>query len=165
MPIIRIETQIKSTLEICFDLSRSIDLHKISTAQSKEEAIAGRTSGLIELGETVTWEANHLGIRQQLTSAITKMNAPKHFRDEQLKGIFTFFKHDHYFEKKDDIVMMTDIFDYSSPFGILGKIVDRLFLEKYMTRLLVDRNNVIKDFAESDKWKQIPLLNFNKYDY
>lgn len=165
MPVIQLETTIKANINLCFDLSRSIDLHKISTAQSEEEAVAGRTSGLIELGETVTWKANHLGIRQQLTSIITKMDAPKHFRDEQLKGIFTHFIHDHYFEQKDDIVIMNDIFSYSSPLGLLGKIADHLFLENYMKRLLVERNKVIKDFAESDKWKKVPQLDLKIYDY
>ena len=56
MPKIEITTAIKAPLEICFDLARSIDLHKISTAKSKEQAIAGVTSGLIGMNETVTWQ-------------------------------------------------------------------------------------------------------------
>ncbi len=76
MPKIQLETDIQSTLEICFDLARSIDLHKISTRHTKEEAIAGRTVGLIVLGEFVTWQATHFGIRQQLTSKITAMERP-----------------------------------------------------------------------------------------
>ena len=66
MPKIEITTEINSTLEICFDLARSIDLHKISTAKTNEEAISGRTTGLIELNESVTWEATHFGIKQKI---------------------------------------------------------------------------------------------------
>ncbi|EAR12565.1 hypothetical protein PI23P_08065 [Polaribacter irgensii 23-P] len=47
MPRIEIRTKIKSKKEIVFDLSRSIDLHKISTEQTNEQAIAGKISGLI----------------------------------------------------------------------------------------------------------------------
>ena len=45
--------------------------------------------------------------------------------------------------------------EFRSPLGILGKLVDFLFLEKYMEGFLIDRNNTIKEYAESGKWKQI----------
>jgi hypothetical protein len=73
---IEISTQINASLERCFDLSRSIDLHIGSTKQTGERAIAGRTSGLMELGETVTWRAKHFGVWQNLTSKITDLSTP-----------------------------------------------------------------------------------------
>jgi putative ubiquitin-RnfH superfamily antitoxin RatB of RatAB toxin-antitoxin module len=85
MPIIQLETKINSSLEICFDLSTSIDLHKLSTAHTNEEAIAGVTSGLIGLNDSVTWRAKHFGIYQTLTTKITAHNRPHYFRDEQTK--------------------------------------------------------------------------------
>jgi ligand-binding SRPBCC domain-containing protein len=155
MPIIELRTEIKSTLNICFDLSRSIDLHKISTAQTKEEAIEGTISGLINLNETVTWQAIHFGIKQKLTSKITAFDRPIFFRDEQVKGIFKSFCHDHKFEQIEDKVIMTDIFEYQSPFGIFGRIFNTLILTNYLRQLLIDRNNTIKEFAESEKWRAI----------
>ena len=95
MPTINLTTEINAPIEICFDLSRSIDLHKHSMEHTKEEAIAGRTSGLIEDGEFVTWQAKHFGITQYLTSKISNFRRPYIFRDEQTKGIFDFFRHDH----------------------------------------------------------------------
>ena len=155
MPKIEIVTSIRSTPEICFDLSRSIDLHKISTAKTNEKAIAETITGLINSGETVTWEATHFGITQKLTSKITAFKSPFHFRDEQVKGAFRSFTHDHFFEQKNDIVIMKDIFDFISPFGIAGNIFNKLILTKYLTKFLNDRNNVIKAYAESEKWKSI----------
>jgi ligand-binding SRPBCC domain-containing protein len=155
MPVITIRTEINSTTEICFDLSRSIDLHKHSMEHTKEEAIAGRISGLIEMDEFVTWQASHFGITQYLTSKITNYDRPFIFRDEQTKGIFDYFRHDHIFEEINGKVIMTDVFDYKAPFGFLGKIADKLFLENYMTNLLLQRNKIIKAFAETDKWKEV----------
>ena len=155
MPIINITTEINAPIEICFDLSRSIDLHKHSMEHTNEQAISGIISGLINMNESVTWQAKHFGITQFLTSKITNYNRPFIFRDEQTKGVFNYFKHDHIFEEVDGKVLMTDIFDYQSPFGVFGKIADALFLEKYMTNLLIQRNKVIKEFAESDKWKEV----------
>ena len=155
MPSLKIQTIIKSDIHIVFDLARSIDMHKISTQQTNEKAIAGRTSGLIELGEWVTWRARHFGIYQRLTSKITAFEKPFYFVDEMVEGTFQSFKHEHLFAEENGIITMTDIFNYRSPLGVLGKLADHLFLKKYMTDLLSTRNSVIKDFAESDKWKAV----------
>jgi len=155
MPKIELKTDIKSTIEICFDLARSIDLHKISTQKTKEQAIQGKTSGLISLNETVTWEANHFGIKQKLTSKITAFTAPNYFVDEQLTGVFKSIRHEHKFEQKSEIVIMSDIFKFESPFGFLGQIFNKLILTNYLRKLLIDRNNVIKEYAETDKWKLV----------
>lgn len=153
MPKIELVTEIKSTIDICFDLARSIDLHKISTAKTNEEAIDGRTSGLIGLGEFVTWEANHFGIKQRLTSKITSLNKPNYFVDEQIKGIFKSIYHEHKFEQFSDKVIMKDIFEFHSPYGIFGELFNKLVLTNYLRKLLHERNNIIKEYAETDKWK------------
>ena len=155
MPKIIIETNIKSTKEIVFDLSRSIDLHKISTTQTNEEAIGGITSGLIELDESVTWRAKHLGFYQTLTSKITEFNRPDFFVDEMEKGPFSSFRHEHGFTEVNGEVVMSDVFEYRSPLGLLGRIADKVFLVNYMKRFLEKRNAVIKEYAETDKWKGV----------
>lgn len=97
MPHIKLETIINAPIERCFDLARSIDLHKISTGNTQEEAIAGTTSGLIGLNETVTWRARHFGVRQTLTSKITEFERPHFFVDEMLEGAFKSIYHKHIF--------------------------------------------------------------------
>jgi ligand-binding SRPBCC domain-containing protein len=155
MPKIELTTTINSPIDICFDLSRSIDLHKISTAHTNEQAIAGRTEGLINLHESVTWEATHFGIKQKLTSKITAYNRPYYFVDEQTKGIFKSIFHEHKFEQIGDKTIMTDVFEFQSPFGILGKLFNSLVLTNYLRNLLVKRNQIIKEYAESEKWRKL----------
>lgn len=157
MPLIRIETNINAPIEICFDLSRSIDLHQVSTAQTNEKAIGGKTRGLINLNETVTWQATHFGIKQKLTAKITRFNRPFYFRDEQLKGAFKKLEHDHYFTQKEATVLMTDALLFESPLGTLGTMFNNLVLINYMRNFIIKRNEVIKDFAETGKWKQLLL--------
>lgn len=159
MPRIVLTTEINASKEIVFDISRSIDLHKISTEQTNEEAIAGVTTGLIGLNEWVTWQAKHFGISQKLTTKITEFEYPNYFTDEMMKGAFKNFKHKHVFESHQNGTLMTDYFDYTSPLGFLGKIADGLFLKKYMTNFLKKRNTTIKAFAESEKWKQLIEIN------
>jgi len=155
MPQIELQTIINAEIEICFDLSRSIDLHKISTAATKERAIDGKTSGLINLNEFVTWQATHFGLLQKLTSTITQYNRPFHFRDEQLKGAFKYLIHDHNFQPIDGKVIMKDIFKFQSPLGYLGKLFDNLVLANYLKKLLLKRNDTIREYAETQKWKSL----------
>jgi ligand-binding SRPBCC domain-containing protein len=155
MPVIKLQTEINAPIGICFDLSRSIDLHVISTYGTGERAIAGRTSGIIEKGETVTWNAKHLGVRQNLTSIITDCDYPTFFADEMVKGAFKRFRHEHKFVQHGTKTMMTDIFEFESPLGVLGRLANRLFLTSYMQHFLLIRNQTIKEFAESDKWKLV----------
>jgi ligand-binding SRPBCC domain-containing protein len=148
MPTIELITIINAPIEKCFGLARSIDLHMESTKQTGEQAIAGRTSGLIELGETVTWRARHFGIWQKLTSKITEFDHPNFFADEMVEGAFKSFRHEHYFLSRHGETLMKDIFVFESPGWILGKLFSWLVLTRYMTKLLIQRNKVIKAAAE-----------------
>lgn len=151
MPVIELETFIHADINTCFDLSRSIDLHTLSTAKTKEKAIAGRTSGLIGMNETVTWQATHFFVRQKFISKITAYNRPFHFRDEQQKGPFRLFTHDHFFNEVNNGTLMKDVLRFQSPAGFLGSLVDRLVLTRYLQQFLTERNKMIRHFAETGK--------------
>lgn len=155
MPLIKLHTEINAPIERCFDLSRSIDLHKISTSQSHEEAIAGRISGLIQLYETVTWRARHFGLWRTLTTKITACRPYEMFVDEMTEGDFKSIYHRHTFTKRGDKTIMKDEFSYESPFGWIGKIFNLLVLNSYMKELLSKRNTIIKEYAETERWREV----------
>jgi ligand-binding SRPBCC domain-containing protein len=129
---IRIVTLIAAPTDRCFDLARDIDFHTRSLAGTGEEAVAGRTSGLIEHGESVTWEARHLGVRQRFTAEVTVFDRPLYFRDVMTAGAFRSFAHDHRFEERNGETVMTDEVAFRSPLGPLGWLVDRLFMAGYL---------------------------------
>jgi ligand-binding SRPBCC domain-containing protein len=149
MPIIRLETKIRAPLEMCFDLARSVELHMRSAALSRETAVGGVTSGLLQLNQEVTWEATHLFVKQRLTSRITIFDRPRHFRDSMVSGAFRRFDHDHIFSEAGGATLMTDVFDFTSPLGPLGKLADLLFLKNYLEGFLKRRAEVIRTEAES----------------
>ncbi len=161
MPLIHLITEIQAPIERCFDLSRSIDLHMITTEKTKEKAVEGRMTGLVEEGDTVTWEAVHLGVKQRLGSKIISVKRPTYFADEQIYGAFKRFHHDHHFEEKDGKTIMTDKFDYTAPLGILGRFANFLFLKNYLKKFITQRNQFIKEYAETNKWKDIPGMQGN----
>ena len=155
MSKIELETIIDAPITRVFDLARSIDLHKLSTKNTNEEAIDGKTSGLIELGETVTWRAKHFNVYQKLTVEITEYDRPNMFRDVMLKGSFKSMKHLHKFEKEGNKTKMIDEFEFESPFGLVGRIANSLFLKNYMSNFLIEKNKELKKIAESEEWRKL----------
>lgn len=132
-----------------FDLFRSVDMHVQSTAATGERAVAGVTSGLLELGDEVTWEAVHFGLRQRLTSRITAIDRPNSFRDSMVRGAFRRFDHDHVFTRTAAGTFVRDRFDFDSPMGPLGRLANRLVLTEYMRKFLRQRILAIQSAAES----------------
>jgi ligand-binding SRPBCC domain-containing protein len=151
MPLIRIETIIQAPIERCFDLARNIDVHMDSMGLTNERAVGGVMHGLVALGDTVTWEGTHLGIRQRLTSKIMAFDPPRMFTDEMQRGAFHHWHHEHWFEAKEGGTVMTDVVDYASPLGVLGRLVDAIYLENYVRQFLARRNEHIKAVAETTK--------------
>lgn len=155
MPKITLETPIKAPAEICYDLSLSVDLHQLSTAKTKEHIVDGVREGIMKSGESVTWRAKHFGIWLELTSKITEARRPEYFVDEMQKGAFKSLRHEHHFISTHEGTLMKDLFMFESPLGIFGKMVDKLVLENYLKDFLSERNQCIKEIAESGRWREI----------
>lgn len=148
MSVIVIETKIKAPIDLCFDLARNVDIHIETTDKTREKAVEGITKGFLELGDHVTWEAYHFGTKQRLSVKITEMARPYQFVDEMIKGPFASLRHVHEFRDIENGTLMRDVFKFTCPYGILGLIVDKLFLERYMMKFLLNRNEKLKKIAE-----------------
>lgn len=121
-----------------FEISLDVDAHVSSMHESGERAIAGTTSGAIGLDETVTWRARHFGIWFTMTSTITELEHPTRFVDQQVRGPFKTFVHEHRFETMGDGCRMTDTVTVGSPF--FGRLAERVLLVPYLRRLIIKRN-------------------------
>lgn len=155
MTSFQLQTRIDAPIERVYDLAGDIGLHERSMAATHERAVAGRTSGRIGLGETVTWRARHFGVWWTLTSRITVAKPPGRFVDEQLSGPFRSFRHVHTFRAVPGGTVMVDDWEHAAPFGALGWLADRLVLERHMRRLLTTRNSALKREAEADAGRQV----------
>ncbi|MEL6340383.1 MAG: SRPBCC family protein [Myxococcota bacterium] len=153
MPSLNLVTDIEAPPSRCFDLSLSVDFHVSSMAHTGEAPVAGVTSGIMRLGDSVTWRAKHFGVTQRLTSKITRFEHPRMFRDSMVQGTFRRFDHDHIFEPAPNGTRMIDVFDYDAPLGLLGRLAERTFLNRYMLRLLQTRNAHLKAALEGDRWR------------
>lgn len=144
MTVIKLHTIINAPIATVFNSARDIDLHMKSASKTGEKAIAGKTSGLINLYETVTWRGKHFGCYLKHQSKITSLRYPTYFIDEMIKGHFKSFKHQHIFKETTSGTEMVDVLEYQTPYGFIGSVFNRLLLEKHLTTFLKIRNDHIK---------------------
>lgn len=149
MPTIILETKIDAPPEVCFDLMRDIRIHA-ETTETSGKAVAGVTEGKIGLGQSVTFEGTHFGLRQRLTVTVVEYERPHRFVDEMTEGGFTSFRHVHEFFPQDGGTFMRDTLTWTSPFGIFGKIADKLLLERHLRNLVRSRNKKLTELAEDE---------------
>ena len=124
-------------------------------AEKPAIAIRGVTSGLIGMGQRVTWRAKHFGFWHSLTSEITAMDRPNYFQDTMIQGAFQLMRHDHFFRSvSDEETEMRDVFCFAAPLPVLGRMAEIAVLHRYMQALLRERNEVLRDVAESSKWQR-----------
>jgi ligand-binding SRPBCC domain-containing protein len=151
---------IRAPIERCFDLARSVEVHLAGNIHWGEQAVAlaGVTSGLLDMAQQVTWRAKHFGVWHNLTGEITAMERPAWFQDTMTRGVFRFMRHDHYFRcVSGDETEMRDVFCFAAPLPVLGRLAETIFLRRYMRMLLRERNAVIQQIAESSKWREYLL--------
>lgn len=139
-------TELAADIERCYQCSLDVDLHTASMATSGERAVAGIRHGQMGLGDTVTWNAHHLGRDWSMTSKITEADPPHRFVDEQIDGPFASFRHEHLFRALHDTTTeMVDHVEFRAPLGPLGRIAELLVLRWYIPRLIDLRNATIAD--------------------
>ena len=150
VPAFELVTVINAELTAVFDLSLSVDAHTESMGGSKEKAVAGVMTGLLGIGDSVTWQARHFGLPFRMTSKIVSWDRPNSFVDEQTRGPFRSWRHQHTFEPAGDGgTRMVDTVVFASPLGPAGRAVDRLVLARYLRRLVEQRNEWLRETFET----------------
>ena len=72
-----VKTHVRASAARCFDLARDVGVHCRTSAFTDERVVRpGRTAGRLELGDTVTFEGRHFGVRWRLTASIVEMERP-----------------------------------------------------------------------------------------
>ena len=143
-----VETLILASPDVCFDMARDMNAHAKTMASSGERIVACPPSGMLEMDDEVTFEARHFGIRQRLSAKIVHFDPPFSFTDEMLSGAFKSLRHEHRFSAEGDGTLMTDVVVLSAPFGPIGWLAERIFLRRYMRKVLVERGLGLKGLCE-----------------
>lgn len=153
---IEFNTHIKAPVERCFDLSRSIDFHKISLSPVlKEESVAGCTTGLIGPNQHALMQSRLWGMVFSTELKITKFNPPYFLSFEIADSNFQSAIHDYYFYDIGNETVMVNHFYYKLKLGLMGEIANLLFLEKYLVKVISQRNDLLREYAETNKWQEV----------
>lgn len=155
MPTIHLTTFIAASAEVVFDLSRHITVYKESMEAYKLEAVAGTRFGLIEKGDTVTWRSRHLFKERLQRIKYVEIRKPDVIIETQLQGDLASLHHEHHFKSIDNGMLLIDLLTFEMRFGWLGRWFNSLYFARYMESLMHQRNDTIKRFAETDRWKKL----------
>jgi len=149
MGAIHVLTEIRAPIAACFDAARNVSLHVESASFSDEKLVPpGKLEGLLELNDLVCFEGRHFGIRQRFCARIVEVDAPRRFVDEMVSGTFQWMRHVHSFEANGSATIMRDDVTWAAPLGILGRIADRLFLERHMRWFVETKQRSLKRILE-----------------
>ena len=155
MPRIHTTTFIAAPVERVFDLSRHIALYKLIFQSRKEKLTSGAASTLVGKNETITIVAKHAGRARMMMMKITTLQRPSLFIEEQVKGDLQHYKHEHHFKAEQNGTIIIDILEFGTPRDIIGKIFGKVYFKKYLEELLRKRTELIRSYAETEKWRAV----------
>ncbi|MBS1750743.1 MAG: SRPBCC family protein [Bacteroidetes bacterium] len=152
---IHLTTFIKAPAKLVFDLSRNATVFR-KALEGRNETLTANASGiLLNVSDTITLSAKHLGKTRMMTLRVTEMIEPEKFVEEQVKGDLKSFRHEHHFKEVDNGSLLIDMVYMEEPRDAVGGLMGKLFMKGYFEKILNKRNELIKQYAESDKWRTV----------
>ena len=89
-----------------------------------------------------------LGIKINWVTEITHIRAKEYFVDEQRFGTYTFWHHKHFIKEIEGGVIMEDVIHYKPPFGLIGVLLNFLFINSKLNSIFKHRElELIKTFG------------------
>ena len=97
-------------------------------------------------GMIITYKVTALPkLKIDWVTEITHINKPYYFVDEQRFGPYKFWHHKHFFREVSNGVETTDIVHYSVPLGILGDMINSLYVEKNLENIFSYRSKILEE--------------------
>lgn len=155
MPSIHLTTFIKAPADRVFDLARNLTLYKKLLQQRKELLSSGSASHLPSTGDTVTVHAKHLGKTRSVILRVMEMDKPRLYVEEQVKGDLGSFRHERHFMVADNGTFLIDKLEVEPPRDLLGRLIGKYYIKRYVEKLVQQRNDLIRQYAESEKWRAV----------
>ena len=150
VPHFLLTTEIDAEPAEVFELALSVDAHTASMGRSGERAVAGVTSGRLQLGDTVTWKARHFGFPFRMTSVISSWDPRAVLRRRaDARPVRGLAARPSLEPAGEGRTRMVAVVVFSSPLGALGGLVDALVLDRYMRRLVEQRNAWLREALQA----------------
>lgn len=152
MHFLRYVQKLPLSLEASWDFFSSPDNLKIITPEHLDFTITNTQQGKkMYPGQIITYTIRPiLHIPIQWVTEITHIDKPHYFIDEQRFGPYTFWHHEHHFTPSAGGVEMTDIIYYKLPFGILGKALNAIKVQKDIEKIFSYRKEKMQQLFGCD---------------
>ncbi len=122
--------------------SNPANLKNITPPSLNFKVISTNSSNSIYAGQIIEYKVNPIaGIPVYWMTEITHVKENNYFVDEQRKGPYSLWHHQHHFSAIEGGVIMTDIVHYRNPFWLLGDIANTLFVRKKLRQIFNFRYN------------------------
>ena len=127
-------------------VSKPENLEKI-TPDNMKFSILSKSNLEMEEGMLIAYKISpFLDINTTWITMITNVIKNEKFIDQQVKGPYKFWHHEHKFEViSSNKVKMTDIITYIPPFGFLGDIANAIFLKKKLKNIFDFRKIILNN--------------------
>jgi len=155
MGFIHITSFVSAPANIVCDLSRHMLLQKKAMEKIGARQIRGVSSGLLSDNEIVLWAIRMWRKEVFFSLKITESTAGHFIREEMMQGGLESFKHLRHFKHIQNGTLVIDEIFYTMPKKFWSVWIDRLWLNKTLYTLLEERNKILRDYAETNKWKAL----------
>lgn len=92
-----------------------------------------------------------LGFPIKWITEITHVDEMKFFVDEQRKGPYKIWHHEHHFKQVQNGIEMTDIISYEIPLGILGRLAHPLLVKNKLNQIFDYRFKKVEEIFGTPK--------------
>ena len=155
MARIHLTTFIAAPTERVFDLTRNLAVYKYVFNSRKEKFSSAAGTKLLSKEESVSIVAKHLGKERVTTLKITTLDRPLLLVEEQSKGDLQMYRHEHHFKPIDNGTIVIDLIDFGEPRDFVGRYLGKIYLKNYIEELVRKRNELIRSYAETEKWRAV----------
>jgi ligand-binding SRPBCC domain-containing protein len=125
------------------------NLGKITPSRMNFQIISQSGGERMHEGQIIRYKVTVLPfVRLTWVTEITGVKEGQSFSDEQRKGPYRLWRHTHTFREQAGGVEMTDVVEYSLPFGLLGHLAHWLFVEREVNRIFDYRFSVLQTYFQ-----------------
>jgi ligand-binding SRPBCC domain-containing protein len=132
--------------------SNPANLQAITPGNMGFKIISKYKSDKMYAGQIIEYKVSPIqGISLYWMTEITHVVEGKYFIDEQRKGPYSLWHHQHHFRSIDGGVEMTDIVHYKNPLGIIGKMANGLYVKNKLNNIFEYRFRKVEELF--GKWE------------
>lgn len=134
------EQLVKTDMDTCWEFfSSPKNLKKITPAYMGFDVLTELPEYMYE-GLIIAYKVKPLfGIPVEWVTEITHVKENSFFVDEQRKGPYKIWHHEHHFKETEQGILMTDIVSYEIPFGPIGKLAHPILVKKKLEEIFAYR--------------------------